>query len=106
MAPDSILVNTARGGIVDEAALEAALKAGKLGGAGIDVFAREPAAVDHPLLKLPNVVVAPHVAGVTRESVDRMAIATVRNILSMLDGKPIRENVINKEVLDSLVPAD
>jgi D-3-phosphoglycerate dehydrogenase len=100
MKPTAYLVNTARGGIVDEVALEAALKAGKLGGAGIDVFAREPAAVDHPLLKLPNVVVAPHVAGVTRESVDRMAIATVRNILSMLDGKPIRENVINKEVLD------
>ena len=99
MKPTAYLVNTARGGIVDEAALEAALKAGQIAGAGIDVFAREPAAVDHPLLKLSNVVVSPHVAGVTVESRDRMAITTVRNILSMLDGKPIRENVINKEVL-------
>ena len=100
MKPTAILVNTARGGIVDEPALEAALKTGQIAGAGIDVFAKEPAAVDHPLLKLPNVVVAPHVAGVTVESRDRMAITTVQNILSMLDGKPIRENVINKEVLD------
>jgi D-3-phosphoglycerate dehydrogenase / 2-oxoglutarate reductase len=100
MKPTAILVNTARGGIVDEPALEAALKAKEIAGAGIDVFAKEPAAVDHPLLKLPNVVVAPHVAGVTVESRDRMAITSVRNILSMLDGKPVRENVINKEVLD------
>lgn len=100
MKPTAILVNTARGGIIDEPALEAALKTGQIAGAGIDVFAKEPAAVDHPLLKLPNVVVAPHVAGVTVESRDRMAITTVQNILSMLDGKPIRENVINKEVLD------
>jgi len=99
MKRTAYLLNTARGGIIDEAALEAALKAGQIAGAGIDVFAREPAAVDHPLLKLPNVVVAPHVAGVTIESRDRMAVTTVRNILSMLDGKPIRENVINKEVL-------
>ncbi|HYC15228.1 MAG TPA: NAD(P)-dependent oxidoreductase, partial [Stellaceae bacterium] len=100
MKRTAIIVNTARGGIIDEVALEAALKAGQIAGAGIDVFAREPAAVDHPLLKLPNVVVAPHVAGVTVESRDRMAITTIQNILSMLDGKPIRENVINKEVLD------
>jgi len=100
MKPTAILVNTARGGIIDEPALEAALKTGQIAGAGIDVFAKEPAAVDHPLLKLPNVVVAPHVAGVTVESRDRMAITTVQNILSKLDGKPIRETVINKGVLD------
>jgi D-3-phosphoglycerate dehydrogenase / 2-oxoglutarate reductase len=95
------LVNTARGGIIAETALYDALAEGRLGGAGLDVFEREPVALDHPLLKLPNVITAPHVAGVSRESVDRMAIATVRNLLSVLDGKPNRENVINKEVLSA-----
>ena len=64
-----------------------------------DVFDREPPATDNPLLTLDNVVTAPHMAGVTRESVDRMAGQAVRNVLSVFDGKPIRENVINPEVL-------
>ena len=99
MKRGAYIVNTARGGLIDERALHAALAAGRLAGAGIDVFDREPAAADHPLLQLPNVVVGPHVAGVTRESVDRMAVAAVRNILSVLDGKPRRENAVNPEVL-------
>jgi D-3-phosphoglycerate dehydrogenase len=49
---------------------------------------------------LPNFIAAPHVAGVTREAVDRMGVAAVENILSVLDGKPIRDNVVNQEVLD------
>ncbi|HUA52157.1 MAG TPA: hydroxyacid dehydrogenase [Candidatus Sulfotelmatobacter sp.] len=101
MKPGAYLVNTARGGIVNEAALHDALKAGKIAGAGIDVFEKEPAARDHPLLQLPNVIVAPHLAGVTVESMDRMAVATVRNILSVLDGKPIKENAVNPEVFGS-----
>jgi D-3-phosphoglycerate dehydrogenase len=100
MKPTAYLVNTARGGIIDEPALHAALTTGKLAGAGLDVFAEEPTPVDNPLLKLPTVISAPHMAGVTRESLDRMGLQTARNILSALDGKPIRENVINKEVLD------
>ena len=56
--------------------------------------------VDHPLLKLSNVVVAPPMAGVTRESMDRMAIMTCRNILSVLDGKPNKENAVNPEVFN------
>jgi D-3-phosphoglycerate dehydrogenase len=100
LKPTAYLVNTARGGIVDEPALHKALTGGKLAGAGLDVFAEEPTAADNPLLKLPNVISAPHMAGVTRESLDRMGLQTARNILSALDGKPIRENVINKEVLD------
>ena len=100
MKPTAYLVNTARGGIIDEPALHAALTANKLAGAGLDVFEQEPTPVDNPLLKLPSVISAPHMAGVTRESLDRMGLQTARNILSVLDGKPIRENVINKEVLD------
>lgn len=99
MKPGAYIVNTARGGIINEPALCDALAAKRIAGAGIDVFEREPAPLDHPLLKLPNVVVAPHIAGVTRESVDRMAIAAVRNILSVLDGEPIKENAVNREVL-------
>ncbi len=53
----------------------------------------------HPLFALPNVIMAPHVAGVTREAVDRMSEQTARNILSALDGEPIRQNVINQDVL-------
>ena len=100
MKPTAYLVNTARGGIIDERALHAALTEGKLAGAGLDVFEKEPTPLDHPLLKLPNVLVAPHVAGVTRESVDRMAMTAVRNLLSVLDGRPNRENAINPEVFD------
>jgi D-3-phosphoglycerate dehydrogenase len=98
MKPTAYIVNTARGGIINEAALVAALSARNIAGAGIDVFEREPAARDHPLLKLANVIVAPHLAGVTVESMDRMAVATVRNILSVLDGRPIKENAVNPEV--------
>jgi D-3-phosphoglycerate dehydrogenase len=94
------LVNTARGGIIDEEALHAALSAGRLAGAGLDVFEQEPTPPDNPLLGLANVVTAPHMAGVTRESLDRMGVETARNILSVLDGRPIRENVINPEVLN------
>jgi D-3-phosphoglycerate dehydrogenase / 2-oxoglutarate reductase len=99
MKQTAYLVNTARGGIVDEAALHAALKSGKLAGAGLDVFEQEPVPLDHPLLTLPNVAVSPHSAGGTVEAGDRSGINAVRNLLSVLDGTPIREHVINPEVL-------
>jgi D-3-phosphoglycerate dehydrogenase len=99
MRPTAYLINTARGGIVDEGALYAALVSGRLGGAGLDVFEQEPPPSGHSLFELPNVIMAPHVAGVTREAVDRMSEQTARNILSALDGAPIRQNVINQDVL-------
>jgi D-3-phosphoglycerate dehydrogenase len=100
MKPSAYLINTARGGIIDEAALYDALTSGKLAGAGLDVFSQEPPPIPNPLFELPNVIVAPHVAGVTWEAVDRMSEQTARNILSAFDGAPIRQNVINQEVLD------
>ena len=99
MKRTAFIVNTARGGIIDEKALYDALKANRIAGAALDVFDQEPTPQDNPLLTLPNFIAAPHVAGVTREAVDRMGVAAVENILSVLDGKPIRDNVVNKEVL-------
>jgi D-3-phosphoglycerate dehydrogenase len=99
MRANAYLVNTARGGIIDEAALHSALTRGVIRGAGLDVFDREPTAPDNPLLALDSVVTAPHMAGVTKESFDRMAIAVANNLLSVLDGKPNVDNIVNREVL-------
>ena len=99
MKRTAFLVNTARGGIVDEKALYDALKHNRIAGAALDVFDQEPTPTDNPLLKLDNFICAPHMAGVTQEAVARMAVVTVQNMLSVLDGKPNRENVVNKEVL-------
>lgn len=98
MKPGSFIVNTARGGIIDEFALKDALASGKVAGAGIDVFDKEPPAADNPIYGQPNTIVSAHMAGVTTELMDRMAITTVKNILSVLDGTPNKENAVNKEV--------
>lgn len=100
MKPTAYLVNTARGGIIDEADLHAALVEKQIAGAGLDVFVDEPINLENPLLKLDNVITSPHMAGVTRESLERMGINAVKNILSVFDGKPIAENAINKEVFE------
>src|SRR5476651_1244651 len=90
MKPSAYLINTARGGIVEEKAPYEALSSGKLAGAGLDVFEQEPPPAGHSLFELPNVITAPHVAGVTREAVDRMSEQTARNILR--DRKSTRLN--------------
>lgn len=86
MRPDSVLVNAARGGIVDEAALYDALKHGRLFGAGLDVFEAEPPTADNPLATLPNVVVGPHSAASTRETQERSSLTVVRQLLDVLAG--------------------
>ena len=98
MKPRAILVNTARGGIIDEEALCQALSAGHLYGAALDVFEEEPVRPDHPLLQLDNLICSPHVAGVTAESMLRTSVAAAENILHVLHGeKP--SHLVNPEVL-------
>ncbi len=100
MKRGAFIVNTARGGIIDEPALHGALTSGHLAGAGLDVFDMEPTPVNNTLLQLDTVIASPHMAGVTTESVAGMAVVTAQNILSVLDGSPNRDNVINQDVLD------
>ena len=88
MKPDAVLINTARGALVDAVALAAALKAGRVGGAGIDVLEREPPAPDHPLLdpSIPNLIVTPHVAWAAREARQRCLDEIALNVQSFLTG--------------------
>jgi D-3-phosphoglycerate dehydrogenase / 2-oxoglutarate reductase len=83
------IVNTARGGLIDEAALLRALRNGHVAGAGLDSFETEPPRADHPFWSERNVVVTPHVAGVTAEASARVSIEAVRNVLAVLEGGAI-----------------
>lgn len=98
MKPTAYLVSTARGGIIDEPALHAALTDGTLPAAALDVFDREPPDPTNPLFKLPNLLASPHIAGVTAEAMERMSAEAAKNVLSVFDGAPRKENAINPEV--------
>jgi glyoxylate reductase len=92
MKPTAILINAARGGVVDHAALLEALEARRIGGAALDVTEPEPLPRDHPLLKLDNLVIAPHLGSATRQTRRKMAELAITNLLAGLRGEalPIR----------------
>jgi len=99
MKKSSFIINCARGGILNEEDLYEALKNENISGAGLDVFDVEPTPSSNPLFKLNNVILSPHIAGVTIESTVRMATETVQNVLDVLDDK-INQSVVvnNKEI--------
>jgi D-3-phosphoglycerate dehydrogenase len=97
MKPNAYFITTARGNIHDEKALEAALRAKKIAGAGLDVWEKEPPPLDHPLLQFDNVMVSPHTAGVTHEARVNMGRIAAEQMLAALDGKPV-SRVLNPEV--------
>jgi D-3-phosphoglycerate dehydrogenase / 2-oxoglutarate reductase len=99
MKPGAIIINTARGGIVDEAAVAAALHKGHIAAAGLDVFDAEPPAPDHPLLGFDQVILTPHTAGLTKVSAERMATASVQNVLDHFAGRLNPALIVNKDAL-------
>jgi len=99
MKQGSILINTARGAIVEESALYEALRAGKLAAAGLDVMDPEPPFTDNPLLKLDNVVLAPHIGSASIATRTRMAVMAAENLVAALKGK-IPPNLVNRVLID------
>jgi D-3-phosphoglycerate dehydrogenase len=99
MKKSAIFINTSRGPVVEEAALIKALQDREIAGAGVDVFIKEPIGADNPMRKMENVVLSPHVAGYTAESLRRIAEQTIKNCLDALQGEP-PEFVVNREVSD------
>lgn len=97
MKPEAILINTARGPIIDETALVKALTQGWIAGAGLDVFEQEPAAADNPLFELDNVVVTPHTAGVSDQSVEATWRLSVEMIVDMANGR-LPRSYVNRDV--------
>lgn len=101
MKPSAILINAARGGLVDENALDLALRAGRLAGAGLDVLDAEPPRRDHPLLTNERVLITPHAAALTEECSTRMSLAAAQNILDYFAGTLDPALVVNQDQISS-----
>ena len=97
MPRSAVLINVARGRILDEEALAAALRAGRLRGAGLDVFREEPLPHDSPLWELDNVLITPHIGGTSQRFWDRQTELMIRNIGNYLAGLPL-ENLVDKRL--------
>lgn len=99
MKPSAVLINSARGGVVDEKALYDALKAGRIWGAGLDVFENEPIAPDHPLLSLSNVVTLPHIGSASIRTRTKMAVMAAEDLMMGMKGEtPL--HLVNQDVTD------
>ena len=101
MKPGAILLNTSRGGLVDEAALCEALASGKLLGAGLDVFRQEPLPVDHPLQQFDNVLLCTHMGGLDEESMEGMASSSARSVVELYEGRWPEGCVVNAAVRET-----
>jgi D-3-phosphoglycerate dehydrogenase len=100
MREEAILINTARGGLIDETALIEALDAGKIAGAGLDTFAKEPPAADHPFFASDRVVLTPHVGGVTTAANARVGVEAAQGVIDYLAGRPLpASRIVNREQL-------
>lgn len=96
MRPDAIVINTARGGLIDEPALAQALSEGRIAGAGLDTFAQEPPPADHPFWSEPRVIVTPHIGGVTAAANARVGVMAAQGIVDILAGTPLpRARIVN-----------
>jgi D-3-phosphoglycerate dehydrogenase len=100
----ALLVNVSRGAVVDDEALAAALRGGRIGGAALDVFTNEPLPTDNLYHQLPNVLLTPHVAGVTADSMRSMGIGAAEAALRIISGQ-VPESVVNPEVISGHNPA-
>jgi D-3-phosphoglycerate dehydrogenase len=102
MPKGSYVINTARGGLIDEEALLSAIRSDHLAGAGLDTFAIEPPAADHPFFSEPRIVMSPHIGGVTQEANARVGVLAVKGVIDVLEGNTVpAERIINRRLLDT-----
>ncbi len=98
MKPDAVLINTARGAVVDTDALVTALKTGQIGAAALDVTDPEPLPHTHELYSLPNAIITPHIGSATQQARNQIALLAVKNLIAGLKGKPLLKAVVRKEI--------